>query len=71
MNQQDQSASLLDATSLCAILGLNEKLDYINKIGIFEISVTSTLQKYKNFQNRMVDSYFLPPWQRFANFWLL
>ena len=65
------AAPLRSSYALCTILGSNEKLDYINKIGIFEISVMSTLQKCKNFQNRMVDSYFLPLWQRFANSWLL
>ena len=57
--------------SLCVISDFNKKSDYIDKIYIFEIRLTSRFQKCKNFQNRMVDSDFLPLWQHFANFWLM
>ena len=57
--------------TLCLISDLNRKLGFKKKLGIFEISLKSRFQIYKNFWNPTMDFYFLPLWQCFTNFWLL
>ena len=56
--------------SLCVKTKTNKKLDYMNKLDIFEISLIRRFQKCTNFWNRTVDSYILPLWPCFAMVWL-
>ena len=46
--------------ALFVIWPSNQKFDNIKKLSIFEMGLMSRIQKYKNFQNRTMDFYFLP-----------
>ena len=55
----------------CVLFGPQiQKFDFIKKLSIFEMGLMSRFQKWKNFQIRTMDFYFLPLWPHFTIFWL-